>query len=139
MYYCGLDLHTKSSSFCIVTRGGKRIAEGEVRSSRRGFEELIEQCAGQRLRVVLEACTQSTWAATVLEGLGAEVQVVDPRKVRVIAETKHKTDRADARVLADLLRTAALPKALWRVPPQTTSTPSRWAQDPSRSQATRQM
>ena len=51
--------------------------------------------------------------------LGAEVVVVDPRKVRVIAETKHKTDRTDARILADLLRTGALPKALWRVPKAT--------------------
>jgi len=47
------------------------------------------------------------------------VVVVDPRKVRVIAETKHKTDRTDARILADLLRTGALPKALWRVPKAT--------------------
>jgi len=67
----------------------------------------------------LEASTRSRWAAEVLEGLGAEVVVVDPRKVRVIAETKHKTDRTDARILADLLRTGALPKALWRVPKET--------------------
>jgi transposase len=71
---------------------------------------------GEEIHVVLEASTRSRWAAGVLEGLGAEVTVVDPRKVRVIAETKHKTDRTDARVLADLLRTGALPAALWRAP-----------------------
>jgi transposase len=100
-------------------RKGKKLAEGEVRSTRRGFEEILERCGGEEMRIVLEASTRSRWAAGVLEGLGAEVIVVDPRKVRVIAETKHKTDKTDARVLADLLRAGALPKALWRVPKAT--------------------
>jgi transposase len=117
--YCGLDLHAKSSAFCVMNRKGKNLVEGEVRSTRRGFEEILNRCGGEEMRIVLEASTRSRWAAGVLEGLGAEVIVVDPRKVRVIAETKHKTDRTDARVLADLLRTGALPKALWRVPKQT--------------------
>ena len=119
MYYCGLDLHAKSSAFCLVNRRGKRIAEGEAPSSRRGFEQIMQRAEGEEVRVVLEASTRSRWAAEVLEGLGAQVVVVDPRKVRVIAETKHKTDRTDARILADLLRTGALPRALWRVPRET--------------------
>lgn len=119
MYYCGLDLHAKSSVFCLVTRRGKRIAEGEVPSSRRGFEQILEAGEGVETRVVLEASTRSRWAARVLEDVGAEVIVVDPRKIRVIAETKHKTDRTDARILADLLRTGALPRPLWRVPAAT--------------------
>lgn len=115
MVYCGLDLHAKSSTFCIVNRRGRRVAEGEVRSSRRGFSELMKRAAGESVRVVVESSTRTRWAAGVLESLGAEVVVVDPRKVRVIAETKHKTDRTDARILADLLRTGALPAPLWRV------------------------
>ena len=115
MLYCGLDLHAKSSTFCFVNRRGRRVGEGEVRSSRRGFSELMERVEGEPLRVVVESSTRTRWAAGVLESLGAEVIVVDPRKVRVIAETKHKTDRTDARILADLLRTGALPAPLWRV------------------------
>src|SRR5437867_2761329 len=116
MLYCGVDLHVKSSNFCLVNRRGKRVAEGLVPSSRRGFTNLLASGKGEEIRVVMEASTRSRWAGGVLEGLGAEVIVVDPRKVRVIAETKHKTDRTDARILADLLRTEALPPALWRVP-----------------------
>ena len=98
MYYCGLDLHAKSSTFCVMRRGGQVVAEGEVRSSRRGFREIVAACEGKPLRVVIEASTRTRWAARVWESLGAEVLVVDPRKVRVIAETKHKTDRTDARL-----------------------------------------
>jgi transposase len=80
---------------------------------------MIKRCGDGSLRVVLEASTRTRWAAQVLGRLGAEVMVVDPRKVRVIAETKHKADRTDARILADLLRTGALPRPLWQVPAAT--------------------
>ncbi len=119
MYYCGLDLHAKSSAFCIVTARGRRVAEGAVPSTRRGFDEMLEHSEGEAVRVVLEASTRTRWAAQQLERLGADVIVVDPRKVRVIAETKHKTDKTDARILADLLRTGALPKPVWQAPQAT--------------------
>lgn len=119
MYYCGLDLHAKSSAFCMVTARGRRVAEGQVASTRRGFDEMLEHGEGEEVRVVLEASTRTRWAAQQLERLGADVIVVDPRKVRVIAETKHKTDKTDARILADLLRTGALPQPVWQAPQAT--------------------
>ena len=54
----------------------------------------------------------SSWVVEQLRGLGAEVVMVDPRWVRLIAETRRKNDRADARVLAELARTRALPQPL---------------------------
>ena len=71
MLYCGVDLHAKSSNFCLVNRRGKRVAEGLVPSSRRGFTSLMASGKGEEIRVVLEASTLSRWAAGVLEGLGA--------------------------------------------------------------------
>lgn len=43
------------------------------------------------------------------------IHVATPFKVRVIAESKSKTDRYDSRMLAELLRTNFLPES-W-VPP----------------------
>jgi transposase len=51
-----------------------------------------------------------------LEGLGVEVKLVHPRKVRLIAESTAKTDKIDAQVLAQLSRTRFLPLA-W-IPPR---------------------
>lgn len=119
MLYCGLDLHAKSSAFCLMTRRGKVLKEGEVPSTRQGFTKIMEAAGGGEVRIVLESSTRTSWAVKQLESVGAEVVVVDPRKVRVIAETKHKTDRTDARILADLLRTGALPKPVWRAPEET--------------------
>jgi transposase len=119
VFYCGLDLHAKSSAFCLMTRRGKVAHEGEVPSTRSGFQRILEAAKGEEVRVVLEASTRTNWAVRQLESVGAEAVVVDPRKVRVIAETKHKTDRTDARILADLLRTGALPRPVWQ-PPEAT-------------------
>ena len=119
MLYCGLDLHAKSSTFCIVTARGRLVSEGQVPSTRRGFRKLVDESSGKPLLIVLETSTRTEWAARTLESLGAEVLIVDARKVRLIAETKHKTDRTDARILADLLRTDALPAGIWRADRQT--------------------
>ncbi len=37
MPYCGLDLHAKSSAFCLMTRRGKAMKEAEVPSTRTRF------------------------------------------------------------------------------------------------------
>ena len=62
--------------------------------------------------VIVEASTMSGWAVEQLRGLGVEVVVMDPRRGRLIAETRRKNDRADAKVLAELARTGALPRPL---------------------------
>jgi len=56
-----------------------------------------------RARIVLEASTESEWVARCLEGLGHEVSVADPNFAPMYATRtrKGKTDRRDARALAD--------------------------------------
>ena len=56
-----------------------------------------------RGRILLEASTDSEWVARCLEGLGHEVIVGDPNFAPMYATRtrKVKTDRRDARALAD--------------------------------------
>jgi transposase len=98
----------------MMTRRGRIVAEGQVPSSRRGFASIVEHAGGKRLSVVIETSTGAETAARRFESLGASVRIVDARKVRLIAETKHKTDRTDAWILADLFRSDALPAGVWR-------------------------
>jgi transposase len=55
------------------------------------------------------------WLLDHLEPYVGSVHVATPHKVRIIAESKSKTDRYDSRVLAELLRTDFLPES-W-IPP----------------------
>jgi transposase len=59
--------------------------------------------------VALEATTNSDAIATMLRPLVARVVVSNPRKTRAIAEAKVKTDKVDARILAQLLAADFLP------------------------------
>jgi transposase len=54
------------------------------------------------MRIALEAGTHSPWVSRLWIALGHEVLVANPRKLRLIAESDAKHDRADARLLARL-------------------------------------
>lgn len=61
--------------------------------------------------VALEATTNSDAIATMLRPLVRRVVVSNPRKTRAIAEAKVKTDKVDARILAQLLAADFLPQS----------------------------
>ena len=69
--------------------------------------------------IALEATTNSDAIATMLRPLVARVVVSNPRKTRAIAEAKVKTDKVDARILAQPTSTSMTPCAAL------TATPSR--------------
>jgi transposase len=60
--------------------------------------------------IALEATTNSDAIATMLRPLVRRVVVSNPRKTRAIAEAKVKTDKVDARILAQLLAADFLPE-----------------------------
>ena len=63
-------------------------------------------------QVALEATGNSDAIATLLIPLVGRVVVSNPSKTRVIAEAKVKTDKVDARILAQLLAADFLP-SVW--------------------------
>ncbi|PYR94178.1 MAG: hypothetical protein DMF84_06410 [Acidobacteria bacterium] len=54
------------------------------------------------MRIALEAGAHSPWVSRRLGALDREVLVANPRKLRLIAESDAKHDRADAQLLARL-------------------------------------
>ena len=61
-------------------------------------------------QIALKATTNRDAIATLLRPLVAKVVVSNPRKTRAIAEAKVKTDKVDARILAQLLAADFLPE-----------------------------
>jgi transposase len=112
MLYCGLDLHAKESYLYVIDKIGHRIMSRSVPTQARTFKEWLGPLVRRKLMVIVEASTMTVWAVEQMRRAGAEVVVVDPRRVRLTAETRRKTDRADARDLAELARTGALPPPL---------------------------
>jgi len=102
----GLDLHQRESQLCILTEEGEVIERRIVTSQERFTAVLGER---SRARIVLEASTESEWVARHLESLGHEVIVADPNFAPMYATRRRgvKTDRRDARTLAEACRLGA--------------------------------
>jgi len=99
----GLDLHKRESQLCIIAEDGS-IKELRIVTSRERFTAVLGN--GIPARILLEASTESEWVAQHLESLGHEVIVADPNYAMMYASRAHrvKTDRRDARALAEALR-----------------------------------
>ena len=76
MEYVGIDVHQPESQVCIVDEDGRVLLERRVRTRGERFAALLE--GRGRMRVVLEASTESEWVAQALEAVGHEVIVADP-------------------------------------------------------------
>jgi transposase len=106
MDFIGFDLGKVSSQVCIITEDGELI-ERRIKTDREHLCELLG--SRQPARVLIESGTESEWVARYLEALGHEVVVADPNFASMYAtrSRKIKTDRRDARTLAEACRLGA--------------------------------
>jgi transposase len=98
----GLDLGDRSSRYCILDEAGEKASEDQLPTSKADLASLFGKMPA--CRIALEVGTHSPWVSRHLEGMGHEVIVANPRKVRLITESVKKNDRMDAEQLARLAR-----------------------------------
>jgi transposase len=110
MNYCGLDVAMKSSYLYITDGTGRKLTSGEIPTAADVLRQRLRPYLRGGLHIALEAGNQSAWLYDLLVELGAHVTVVNPTKVKLIAESRRKTDKIDARVLCELLRLDGLPE-----------------------------
>jgi transposase len=77
-----------------------------------GLRQLAERLRGERVRAVIESMTGARFIHDTLEALGWEVLVADAQRVKGVAPLACKTDKIDARVLAELSWRDLVP-AIW--------------------------
>lgn len=115
--HIGMDVHRSFAQIAVVEDGLVRdegkigVRPEDLRDWAEGFLEADDELA-------LEATTNSDAIATMLREVVARVVVSNPRKTRAIAEAKVKTDKVDARILAQLLAADFLPET-WVADDQT--------------------
>jgi transposase len=90
----------------VLDADGKVILETMVATEAAAIIRLVQSLSGP-LHVTFEETTQATWLHDVIRHFVTEVVVCDPRRNKLLAEGS-KTDKVDARKLADLLRTGML-------------------------------
>jgi transposase len=111
MQYLGVDWSYRRAAWCALAEGGSIVGGGVVSADEDGLARLILRL-GLELRAVVEMMSGAIWVRDQLVAAGWEVQVAHARKVRDVAPLACKTDKVDARVLAELCRRDLVPE-LW--------------------------
>ncbi len=113
----GVDLHKTLITVCVMDQELKVLARATLYSNQP--DKVLEFFRAWRpFKVVVEATASYTWFVEALEPLAEEVVLANPKKLRVIAESTKKTDRLDARVLAEFLARDMIPRAHMPTPRQ---------------------
>jgi transposase len=97
----GIDVGDRFSHYCALDTKGSVVVEGRVATTPGAIEMLFKT---SRKRIAIEAGTHSPWMSRLLGRLGHEVIVANSRKLRLIYENQHKSDRVDAEYLARVAR-----------------------------------
>jgi hypothetical protein len=107
----GVDWAYRTAQWCALAPGGEIAGEGRIAAERDGLARLVLQL-GDEVKACLEMMSGALWARDQLVDCGWQVEVADARKVKTVAPLAAKTDKVDARRLAELSRRELVP-ALW--------------------------
>lgn len=111
-----MDLHKNSSTFCVKDKDGKLYDASKVVTNPYEVQKYINKFTGSKLSLVVEPVSQWYFYADLLQKLGVDLHLANPLQVKAIASARVKTDKIDASVLCDLLRTNLLPEAYFSSP-----------------------
>jgi len=106
-FVCGLDVHRDSTYATILDANGKIVSQ-----RRMGNDKVLPYLSDYKIeKIGVEASNQIVPLYRLLSKKGYAVSVSHPKKTRIIAEAKIKSDRIDSKMIAELIRLDALPKA----------------------------
>lgn len=109
----GMDLHQRQTVFYVLCEDGSCSARGKIETTPEALRGLVKRYVGEGVQVAIEASTPAFWVREILVEAGARVEVTNPYKLRLIAESRNKTDANDAMILAELLRCGGLPREVY--------------------------
>jgi transposase len=113
--YVGLDYHKDSIQVCVMDPSGKILANRPCRNQAEALVKLVAPF-GDDVRAAIEACSGAADLADELATRhGWIINLAHPGYVARMKQTPDKTDWADARVIADLVRVGYLPR-VWLAP-----------------------
>lgn len=117
MYYAGLDLHQRYFTLCVLTSEGQVVQDHRrLPADLEPLQSILRDLGGP-VTVTVEATLQWAWLHDRLTQAGFPVAVAHPQQGKLISHARCKTDRIDARKLAELTRAKLLP-TIWVPPPE---------------------
>ncbi len=117
MNYVGIDLHKKTISIWAVDQERRKVAHKRLSCS--APEAIVDYFRKLgAFQAVVEATASYEWLVRLIEPFAERVVLAHPKKLRIIAESTRKSDKIDARVLAEFLALDMIPLAYRPTPRQ---------------------
>src|SRR3954463_4968796 len=122
-YYAGLDVSLEETAICVVDGSGLIVKEVRAASEPEALIAALKAIDVPLERIGLEACSLTAWVHDGLRGAGLPAICIETRQANAAMKTMpNKTDRNDARALAQIMRTGwfravhvkSRPCRLWR-------------------------
>jgi transposase len=98
----GMDLGDKNHIAVVFDADGNELDVAKLTNTKAGIRNYFKRHEGST--VAIEAGTHSPWISRFLEQMGCNVYVGNPRKLRMIWDSKDKSDERDARMLGMVCR-----------------------------------
>jgi transposase len=115
-HFVGLDVHKLVVAYCVMDSSGNIVREGKVAARREALDDWVKTLPSP-WHGAMEATMFSHWIFQHLHPHAAELKMGHPARMKAITAGKKKTDRMDARTIANLLRCNLLPEC-FVMPPE---------------------
>lgn len=112
MIFVGMDISSKSFVVHAVKDNKKVVINGQSYSpNKAGLRKMLSDLGKQTKLIVIEAGNQLKWIALYLKKQeGVHLHVVHPNEIKWITHSGKKTDKVDAKKMAELARIDGLPR-----------------------------
>jgi transposase len=105
MQYAGLDVSVRETAICVVGADGETIWEGKVATGVGEIHEALRRQAPELARAGMETGPVAVWLWHGLRDVGLPLDCIHARRAAAALKLQtNKTDRNDARGLAQLVR-----------------------------------
>lgn len=105
-YFAGLDISLEETAICVVDAQGRIVKEQRRASAPEALIAALQETPLPLERIGLEACSLAAWLYEGLRQAGLPAICIETRQAKAAMKTMpNKTDRNDARALAQIMRT----------------------------------
>ena len=105
-HFAGLDVSLDETAVCVVDEAGTMVREARVPSEPEALVGFFQGSGLVLERIGLEACSLSAWLHESLVAAGLPAVCIETRRAKAaMGAMPNKTDRNDARGLAQIIRT----------------------------------
>ena len=105
-HFAGLDMSLEETAICVVDEAGAMVREARVPSEPAALVAFFQGSGLVLERIGLEACSLSAWLHEGLVAAGLPAVCIETRRAKAaMGAMPNKTDRNDARGIAQIIRT----------------------------------